>query len=196
LERAHKNISNKIAKNIGILSRTSHLLPLQIRTTLYYTLIYPYLTYCNVLWASTYKTSLKRLIILQKRAVRYIIARIPYGAHTGQKFLELRLLKIDQIWRLQTGEFMYRYDRGLLPPVYKNFFSRTTDLHLHQTRSSNSYYQPYAHTNTRLFSLRCTGTQVWNKIPLSIRLLPSMWSFKRKLRSLILGDTTNQQLIE
>ena len=33
---------------------------------------YPYLTYCNLIWASTYVTYLQRIYLLQKRAVRTI----------------------------------------------------------------------------------------------------------------------------
>ena len=59
-----KNISTKIAKNIGILSRISYLLPCNILINLYYSLIYPYLAYCNIAWGSTYHSRLKRLIVL------------------------------------------------------------------------------------------------------------------------------------
>ena len=182
-----KNISIKIAKNIGILSRTSQLVPPEIRKTLYYTLIYPYLTYCNIVWASTYKTSLTRLVILQKRAVRYV-ARIPYGAHTKNKFQELNFLQIDQIRIAQTGEFMFRYDRGLLPPVFNKFFRHTSDIHSHMTRTSNLYHKPFAHTNTRLFSVRYVGASTWNEIPQSIRQLPNLCLFKRGLRHFLIGN--------
>ena len=39
---------------------------------LYYPLIYPYFYYCKIVWASTYKTNLRRLVILQKRIIRII----------------------------------------------------------------------------------------------------------------------------
>ena len=55
-----KSISSKIAKNTGIIARTAHILPPSIRLKLYYSLIYPYLAYCNLVWASTYTTRLKR----------------------------------------------------------------------------------------------------------------------------------------
>ena len=51
-----KTISDKIAKNIGILTRTAYLLPSCIRLKLYYSLVYPYLTYCNMVWASILMT--------------------------------------------------------------------------------------------------------------------------------------------
>src|SRR6218665_3699619 len=56
-----KTISNKITKNVGIIARSSHLLPLTIRIKLYYFLIFPYLSYCNVVWASNYESRLSRL---------------------------------------------------------------------------------------------------------------------------------------
>lgn len=81
---------------------------------------------------------------------------------------------------------MYRYEHSLLPLVYNKFFYRATDLHSHQARNLCPFYQPYGHSNTQLFSVRCTGAFKWNEIPLLIRQLPCQWSFKRKLRSIIL----------
>ena len=43
-----KAISSKIAKNVGILQRSSYLLPSHVRLTLYFPLIYPYFTYRRV----------------------------------------------------------------------------------------------------------------------------------------------------
>jgi len=66
--KTHINyISQKIAKNIGIISRISHILPKSIRLSLYYTLILPYLSYCNLIWSSNYDSRLKKLVILQKK---------------------------------------------------------------------------------------------------------------------------------
>ena len=69
-------ISKKISKNIGIISRIRHLLPRHILVNLYYTLIYPYMSYCNLVWASTYRTRLTTLTTLQKRVVR-IMMNVP-----------------------------------------------------------------------------------------------------------------------
>src|SRR6218665_592622 len=63
-----KNISNKIAKNVGIIARSSYLLPQTIRIKLYYSITFPYLTYCIVVWASNYESRLSRLVILQTHA--------------------------------------------------------------------------------------------------------------------------------
>ena len=41
-------IANKIAKNIGKIRKMAYLLPSNILSNLYYTMIYPYYTYCYV----------------------------------------------------------------------------------------------------------------------------------------------------
>jgi hypothetical protein len=109
-----KFISTKVAKNIGILSRASHILPKSIRSQLYYTLVYPYFAYCNLIWASNYALRLSKLVILQKRAVR-IIAGALRRSHTGRLFSEFQILRFCQLNKFQVCEFLYRFDHNLLP---------------------------------------------------------------------------------
>ena len=73
---------------------------------LYYSLIYPYFYYCNIVWASTYKTNLRRLVILQKRIIR-IINKSHFNAHTEPIFKDLGVLKFNDIHLLQLGQFMH-----------------------------------------------------------------------------------------
>ena|SRR6218665_2439047 len=90
-------IAAKIAKNIGVLGRTAYLLPSSIRLTLFYSLVYPYLSYCNMIWAFTYDCRVKKIVILQKRAIRIIAGTCTsYCSHTAPLFVELNLLKFHQ----------------------------------------------------------------------------------------------------
>jgi hypothetical protein len=178
-------ISNKIAKNVGILSRTSYLLPTSIRLKLYFSLVYPYLTYCNMVWASTYPSRLQRLVILQKRAVR-TIAGVPRGSHTKPIFSSLRLLNLEQILTLQTSIFMFRYEHKLLPLCFQGYFHLASDIHTHYTRGSNSYRSISARTNTRLFSIKCVGPKIWNMLPARLRLAPHLRKFKKELHKYLI----------
>ena len=45
---------------------------LDMLLSLYYALIYPFLTYGIIIWGNTYKTTLQPIFILQKRAMRLI----------------------------------------------------------------------------------------------------------------------------
>ena len=61
-------LSKKIARNVRILSKLKHFLPIYIINTLYYSLILSHLQYCTLLWADTYSSYLNKLSkILQKK---------------------------------------------------------------------------------------------------------------------------------
>jgi len=169
-------------KNIGIIKRISHLLPPQVLKNLYYTLIYPYLTYCNLIWTATYPSHLTKLEILQKKALR-IITKSTYNTHTKPLFNKLNLLNIDQIKYLQICELMYRYEKNLLPSAFISLFTSSTQTI--QTRSNRSYLCPYVRTNVRKFSIGYQGPLIWNNLPITIKNATGFPQFKKLTRAYI-----------
>ena len=103
------HVANKISKSIGIIRRASPYLQKSSLRTLYFSMIYPYLQYCSLVWSSTYPTNLSRLVVLQKRVVR-IINKSDFLAHTSPIFKELHLLKLQDIRILQICQFMFSYE--------------------------------------------------------------------------------------
>ena len=73
---------------------------------LYYSLVYPYLQYCVTDCGSTYPSNLKRIILLQMRAVR-CINKTAHDAQTDPIFKELNILKFNDILLLNLGKFIY-----------------------------------------------------------------------------------------
>jgi len=61
-----EQMASKKSKAIGIVSRTEHMLPKYMLQTLYYTMIYLYFYYGNIVWASIYPSRLEKIIVLQK----------------------------------------------------------------------------------------------------------------------------------
>ena len=88
-----KKVSSKIAKLSGIMLRARHYLPLKILQTIYYALVYPYLTYCNIIWTSTYPTVLEVIYRIQRKIVR-IATFSKFTQDTRPIFLSLNLLTI------------------------------------------------------------------------------------------------------
>ena len=56
-----KHINNKLAKNIGIITKLRHYVNLHTMKQLYYSFTYPYLTYANTSWGGACKTNLNRI---------------------------------------------------------------------------------------------------------------------------------------
>ena len=83
-------VALKLAKSIGILNRLKTKLPKSCLLTVYYSLIYPHLTYCNIVWGGASKSMISEFVILQKRAIR-IITKSHYLSHTNPLFKELNI---------------------------------------------------------------------------------------------------------
>ena len=109
--------------------------------TLYYSLVYPYLHYCATVWGSPYQSNLKCLINLQKLVIR-IVSRSSFDAHASPIFVSFRILKFEDIIKLQIGKVMYLYKNGLLPNSFNDMFLLTYDVHSYNTRSKNSFRLP------------------------------------------------------
>ena len=63
-------VCNKISKSLGILRKTIVFVQNSCLLILYYSLIYPYLTYCNIVWASTFSSYLYTILLLYKKFAR------------------------------------------------------------------------------------------------------------------------------
>ena len=84
-------IKNKMSKSIGILTKIRRFLNQKTLRNLYFSFVYPYLTYCVEVWGNTHDTYLNPLIKLQKKCIR-IITFYHYLEHTPPLFKQLDIL--------------------------------------------------------------------------------------------------------
>ena len=166
---------------IIIFLQCSNFLSIHSLRTLYNSMILPYLYYCNLAWAGTYKSNLQRIVTLQKRALR-IVSNSTYIAHTGPIFKELKLLKFHDIHSFQLGTFMFSFENSTLPSKFNNFFLLNSQIHNYNTRNAQSFRLPLCRTNTRKFSIYFQGPNFYNSLNSDITSSPSSASFKRKLK--------------
>jgi hypothetical protein len=64
-----KHVNNKITTNIGIINKLRHYLDFKMIKQLYYTIIYPYLTYGVMSSGNTYKSSLTKISTKQNKCL-------------------------------------------------------------------------------------------------------------------------------
>ena len=67
-----KIVVNKLSKNVGILYKAKSMLNHSCLKQLYFSFINCYANYGNIVWASTFRTKLKRVNSLIKQASRII----------------------------------------------------------------------------------------------------------------------------
>ena len=181
-------IVKKIRRSTGILSKLRYYVGLDILLSLYYALIYPFLTYGIIIWGNTYKTTLQPIFILQKRAMR-LITFSRFDEHSSPLFKSLEIIKFLDLIAFHLVIFMYKYHNQLLPLVFSSFFSKISHIHTYHTRlgAKQYYYLPKARTNYGIFNIRFQGLSVWNSIDEDIKL-SSLSLFKKKVKQQFIKD--------
>ena len=175
------HLCNIIARNVGILQKLRYFVPTYVLKILYHSLILSHLQYCTLLWAHSYYSHLHKLRVLQKKAIQ-IISNADYPAHSSKLFLNLNLLKPDDIMQFQLGTFMYKLKYNKLSSVIPHMFVTNENIHSHNTRNKNGYLIPSV-----TFTVSYAGPILWNSFPRQLRQLPSELLFKKKLKSILLA---------
>jgi len=112
------HVCKKLRKSVGILKKVKTLLNEKSMATLYYSLLYPYLTYCHLIWGNAASTHLNRITILQKKAIRLICAE-DYLAHTDPLFQKTKIIRFQELYKYFTLLFVSKIKNNLLPISFR-----------------------------------------------------------------------------
>ena len=186
-----EHVQSKLNKTIGILYRARNRLDPNILKLLYISLVYPYLSYCILIWGHTHKTYLTKLFISQKKIIR-IITFSDYYAHTNPLFTKLKLLKLCEIYSYFMCIFIYKYINSQLPSnIFDAFFTLTTSIHDYKTRHHSNLRPALHNTKASSFCIRVQGPKIWNSIPQDIKDCKLLNPFKYKLKNYLLATYQN-----
>ena len=154
---------------------------------MYYSLIYPYLTYGIVPWGHTYASTLNPIFLL-KKMVR-IITFFSYLEHSNPLFKRLNLIKIFDLVFLHTAIYMHDFASNKLPIPFDKFFIEVSKIHRYNTRlaSKATYSLPRVRTSYGKFSIRFQGAKIWNSLDEQTKA-PNRNIFKRRLLEKILNS--------
>ena len=184
--KSHINhVCKKMSKSIGLIFRSRFFLTEKTLLSLYYTLVYPYISYRSTVWTSTYPTNLNRIYLLQKRAVR-AITKSDYLAHSAPLFSRLNVLDIYQVNSSHVGKCMYKYQNRLLPSIFLDLFQTSSQIHNYNTRSATSLRPHKCRTNIKQFTILFQGPKIWNALPSTLTSSTSLFSFSKKFKSFLL----------
>ena len=179
-------ICKKVSKAIGILFVLQKYLTTSALIPLYYTFIYPHLLYCNLAWGNTYKSHLKPLFLLQKKAIR-IVNKTAYISHTNNLFYSNKILKLEDINKFRLGCYMFENNHET--------FARS---HNYNTRNRTTLLPHFQRTTTTQHALNYEGPRLWNTLPLNIRTIQSKTIFKKCLKEYLVSvyETVTQNSID
>jgi hypothetical protein len=178
-EKHIRQTANKVSKTVAMLSRARHFVPKFCLIILYKCLIQSKLSYCNCVCEHTYDKHLKRLLKLQKKALR-LITFSSYGTHSSPLFSELKLLKIEDLIHFKSCVFIYQSLNAKLGQICNNLFEYMPSS---SRRSSclSLLKAPLCKPSYAQNSLFYKEVNFWNCLPLEIRQLKTLRNFKTKL---------------
>ena len=184
--KSHINhLCKLLSRNTGILYKLKDFFPINILQTLYGTLINSYIYYGILAWGNSTSSLLDRILHIQKRAIR-IVNRKPLLAHTNELFLSNKVFKITDLFLFNVGVFMYKLSLNDLPDVFSTLFMRNDAFHTYPTRQSHSYHLPRTRTVFAQKTIKYNGPKFWNELPCEIITSPSLYVFKKNLKSFLL----------
>ena len=129
-------ISIKISRAIGVLNKLKYQLPLNIKMTMYNSIILPHINFGILVWGFKHPKIEK----LQKKAIR-CIGCSKYNAHTEPIMKELKLLRIKDILKISKLKFYYRYVNNSLPTRSLSFpFIPTSEINDYNTNHINKLF--------------------------------------------------------
>ena len=191
-------IHGKISKACGALSKIRHCVDIELLRSVYYALVHSYLRYGIVAWGNASESVLRPLHSLLNRIVR-IMTFAPFRIDTGPIFKYLEFLNISQIFLIETGKFVFKARKGILPiSTIADHFVRATTTHQYNLRTSNQrlLVTPLVLLSSfKRKSLHIRGIDMWNKFPELLKLSESMNIFKRGLKLYLLEDQNDLDLL-
>ena len=149
-------VCGKLWRSIGMMIKARQGLKRKALMTLYYSFFYPYLTYCDQVWGSTYATHIATLHLIQKKALRTMCG-VNRRKPKDPLFPKLESMKLPNIHLLLTSRFMFQSNRGQVPNILSNFFTRKTDVYGYSTGQHHHAHVPCERSKLRQFSIPYHG---------------------------------------
>ena len=179
------HISNKISKTLGVLNKTRHVFPPDIRLMLYNSLILPYINYGITSWYGCPAYNRNKIAILQRKAIR-LIRNLGFRTNTHQHFLALQALTIDQIYNYQVGQFAFKTIIEGQGSEFYYIVEQNTINHRYNSRLIGSLQLPRIDKTKCRNSMDYMFVRVWNNIPERIRDCTSLSNFKTQFKNHLL----------
>jgi len=103
-----ESLRNKLRASVAILSRLRSIASVKLNKILYFSLIESHLNYMLTVYGGTFRTRIKSLTILQKKAVRCIVGADRF-AHSEPIFKKLSILDFNRLYLHKILKHMIAY---------------------------------------------------------------------------------------
>jgi hypothetical protein len=159
------HLCTKISKSLFCINRIKNFVTQETMKTLYFAMIHSHLVYCLTVYSCANKTSLNKLKLKQKEAIR-VICNAGYRDHTAPLFKQLKILPFDELVKFSILKFMHSFTHNLLPLSFHRIWMLNRDRFPDRVlRNANQLYiVPHNYATLRRLPL-FNFPNIWNQEP-------------------------------
>lgn len=159
-------LSKKLSRANGILSKLRYNAPREVCINVYYSLFYSHLIYGINVWGLTSVENLRKIEILQNKCLRTLCFS-DFDAHANPLYINLKILKVRDIINLNLIKLAYEFTTNSLPTDNQSLFrfSRnvvTSNMNLSCIRKNHLFIPRINHVFSGTKSLRYQCPLQWN----------------------------------
>ena len=180
--KGFNDLSTKLNRANALLFKMRKYVSLKTLRSIYFAIFDSYLSDCCLVWAQN-RSTIQRIVILQKKAVR-IINFQPKNFHTSPLFKQNFISKFQDKMCLENILFVDKSLNNLTPSVFSTWFSFSLDQHNYETSSSTQG------NLTKLFY----KTNKYEKYPITVSAVDSWNKIQKQLKDMLLKDLTPRKI--
>ena len=173
-----KELRNSLTKYFSVFYHIRNFLNKRLVRTIYYSCIYSRIASSIEIYGACGATKLDKIQTLQNKLMKLLTKRdIQYS--TNDLHTELNILKVTDIHRYKTLQFVYNCLTGNQISNFSNYF--TIKEHQFNLRNTKQLHTPKIRTEHGRSTVQHTGATLWNNLPEHIISSKSIHIFKRRL---------------
>lgn len=115
-------LAKSLSSATGALSRCQHILPYNAKLHIYHALFNSHINYCTLVWGTTTAGNVHTILVLQKKAIRYI-ANVPRLHSTAQLYTHYGIISVKNIYEFRLLHSLFWSNES-----FRSFLKRTSDL--------------------------------------------------------------------
>ena len=181
-------VLKKINSKLKFLYRKQNFLSKSLRRLLCNALIQPHFDYaCQAWFPNLSKSLLMKIQSAQNKCIRYCLNLNNQKHLTKKDFQEINWLPTSERVNQRICVSAYKSFKNICPSYMSDIYVPLNVLRT--TRySAHNFKVPFKRTNNGQNALSYIGPNLRNKLPTEIKMLPSINSFKHKMKKLFLNN--------
>ena len=144
--------------------------------------MYSRIKYGLAVYGTANKRILEKIQVLQNQLLK-VLTEKPYRYCTNKLHNELKLVKVEDLYKQEILTFVHNFQNNKLPLVFSNYFTRFSSIHNINTRYRNTnFIIPRVASSLGSTSITFEGAILWNNLENKLKEIESLKSFRKLLR--------------